>query len=152
MVFKKIKPHLLSEEDLLKIWREEYCEQDIFTFDNVLVEFYEDMFDHAFFESADRVGKDKSVLSFNRLDKIHWIKETLNDKDAILKKWWDTKNKVYFNNRRVAVVKGNYVVIIRFTGLLKAKFVTAFEKEDVENILKSPDFEKTEEYFGEFMA
>ena len=152
MVFKKIKPQLLSEVDLRKIWRDEYCEQDIFTFDKVQVKFYEDMFDHAFFESADRVEKDKSVLSFNRLDKIHWIKETLNDKDTILKKGWDTKNKVYFNNRRVAVVKGNYVVIIRFTGLLKAKFVTAFEKEDVENILKSPDFEKTEEYFGEFMA
>lgn len=152
MAYKKIKPHLLSEEDLRKIWREEYCEQDIFTFDKVQVKFYEDMFDHAFFESADRLEKDKSVLSLNRLEKIHWIKETLNDKDAILKKGWDTKNKVYFKDRRVAVVKGNYVVIIRFTGLLKAKFVTAYEKEDVENILKSPDFERAEEYFGEFTA
>ena len=51
------------------------------------------MFDHAFFESADRVEKDKSVLSLNRLEKIHWIKETLNDKDAILKKGWDTKKR-----------------------------------------------------------
>jgi hypothetical protein len=152
MAYKKIRPHQLSEEDLRKIWREEYCEQGIFTFDNVQVKFYEDMFEHAFFESADRVEKDKSVLSLNRLEKIHWIKETLQDKDAILKKGWDTKNKVYFEDRRVAIVKDNYVVIIRFTGLLKAKFITAYEKNDIENILKSPDFERTEKYFGEMTA
>jgi len=150
MAYKKIKPQNLSEVELREIWSKEYCKQDIITFDNVQVKFYEDMFDHAFFESADRVKKDKSILSLNRLQKIHWIKETLQDKDAILKKGWDTKNKTYFKDRRVAVVKGNYVVIIRFTGLLKAKFVTAYEKEDVENILKSPDFEETKEYFGEF--
>jgi hypothetical protein len=152
MTYKKIKPQQLSEEDLRKIWREEYCEQDIFTLDEVQVKFYEDMFDHAFFESVNRIEKDKSVLSLNRLEKIHWIKETLQDKDAILKKGWDTKNKVYFEDRRIAVVKENYVVIIRFTGLLKAKFITAYEKDDVENILKSPDFEKTEKYFGEIKA
>lgn len=152
MAYKKIKPQNLSEDELREIWRTEYCEHDIVTFDNVQVKFYEDMFDHAFFESAERVEKDKSILSLNRLEKIHWIKDTLQDKDAILKKGWDTKNKVYFKDRRVAVVKGNYVVIIRFTGLLKAKFVTAYEKEDVENILNSPDFEKTEKYFGELKA
>jgi len=152
MAYNKLKPQHLSEAELREIWRTEYCENDIVTFDNVQVKFYEDMFDHAFFESADRLKKDKSVLSFNRLQRIHWIKETLQDKDAILKKGWDTKNKEYFKDRRVAVVKGNYVVIIRFTGLLKAKFVTAYEKDDVENILKSPDFEKTEKYFGESKA
>ena len=66
-----------------------------------------------------------------------------------IKKGWDGKNKEYFKDRRVAIVKGNYVVIIRFTGLLKAKFVTAYEKEDIENILNSPDFEKSDLYFGE---
>jgi hypothetical protein len=152
MAYKKIKPQNLSEVELREVWRKEYCEQDIITFDNVQVKFYEDMFDHAFFESADRVKKDKSILSLNRLQKIHWIKETLQDKDAILKKGWDAKSKTYFKDRRVAIVKGNYVVIIRFTGLLKAKFVTAYEKEDMENILKSPDFEKNEEYFGELKA
>jgi len=35
---------------------------------------------------------------------------------------------------------------------LKAKFVTAYEKEDIDNILKSPDFERNEEYFGELKA
>ncbi len=149
MVYKKIKPYKFSEIELRKIWREEYCLNNIYTFDNVKVGFYEDMFNHVFYESANRVKKDKSILSLNRLEKIFWIKETLQDPNAILKKGWDNKNKEYFASRRVAIVKDNYVVIIRFTGLLKAKFVTAFEKEDIENILNSPDFERSEKYFGE---
>ncbi len=140
------------EEEMRGIWSEEYCKKEIFTFDEVLVMFYEDMFDHVFYESDNRIRKDKSILSYNRLEKIYWIKETLQDKEAILKKGWDKVKKVFFNDRRVAIVKGNYVVIIRFTGLLKAKFVTAYEKEDIENILNSPDFEKNEIYFGKEKA
>ena len=87
-------------------------------------------------------------MSYNRLEKIHWIKETLQDPNAILKKGWDHEKKEYYKDRRVAIVKGNYVVIIRFVGILKAKFVTAYEKEDIDTILNSPDFEKNEEFFG----
>lgn len=148
MLYKKIKPQNLSEEELRKIWKEEYCEKEIFTFDNVLVKFYEDQFDHIFFESAHRKKNDKSILSLNRLEKIYWIKDTLQDSTAILKKGWDNDNKVYYTDRRVAIVKGNYVVIIRFTGLLKAKIVSAYEKNDIENIMNSPDFKKIEKYFG----
>lgn len=151
MAYKKIKPHLIPVEErevkMRELWCDEYCKEDIETFDGVLVRFYEDMFDHIFYESANRVAKDKSILSLNRLEKMLWIKETLQDADAILKKGWDTKNKKYFKNRRVAIVKGNYVVIIRFTGVLKAKLVTAYEKNDMEKILNSPDFEKSEEFF-----
>lgn len=75
-----------------------------------------------------------------------WIKETLQDKTAILKKGWDKKKKKYYQDRRVAIVKGNYVVIIRFTGKLKAKFVTAYEKNDIEKILNNPDFERTNKF------
>jgi len=149
IVYKKIKPYRYSEEKLRQLWSKEYCEQKIFTFDNIEVKFYEDMFDHTFFESANRIRKDKSILSLNRLEKILWIKDTLQDDEAILKQGWDSKNKEYYKNRRVAIVKGNYVVIIRFTGLLKAKFVTAYEKSDINNVLNSPDFVKSEKYFGE---
>lgn len=147
MIYKKIKPQFCSEKYLREIWRVEYCIQPIITFDNVSVSFYEDMFDHAFFESDNRKKKDKSILSYNRLEKIYWIKVALRDPDAILKKGWDNQKKEYFKNRRVAIVKDNYVVVIRFTGILKAKFLTAFEKEDINNILMGPDFEKTKEYF-----
>lgn len=152
MEYKKLKPHLLAEEfrelEMRKIWKEEYCLADIETFDGVKVKFYEDMFDHCFFESDNRKKKDKSILSLNRLEKMLWIKDTLQDGTAILKKGWDTKEKEYYKDRRVAIVKNNYVVIIRFTGLLKAKLVTAYQKNDIENILDSPDFEKNEEFFG----
>ena len=149
MSYRKIKPQNCTEEQLRELWRNEYCNQPIYTFDNVAVKFYEDMFDHAFFESENRKCKDKSILSYNRLEKIFWIKDTLQDSDAILKKGWNICKKEYYKDRRVAIVKGNYVVIIRFTGLLQARFVTAFEKEDIINILSGPDFEKSVEYFGE---
>ncbi len=153
MAYKKIKPHKIPEaereEKMRELWAEEYCKSDLETFDGVMVRFYEDMFDHCFYESANRKEKDKSILSLNRLEKILWIKDTLEDADAILKKGWDTKNKEYFTNRRVAIVKGNYVVIIRFTGVLKAKFITAYEKNDIKNILDSPDFERSEQFFRE---
>ena len=94
----------------------------------------------------------KSILSLNRLEKIYWIKETLHDAEAILKKGWDNERKEYFEDRRVAIVKGNYVVIIVFTGLLKTNFVSAYEKNEIENILNAPDFVKTEKYFGKDKA
>lgn len=52
------------------------------------------------------------------------------------------------------MIRNNYVVIIRFTGILKATLVTAYElTEDgsASKILASPDWEKTEEYFREDM-
>ena len=149
MAYKKIKPHEIGEQYLRSIWRVEYCLKPLITFDGVKVSFYEDMFDHAFYESANRIAKDKSLLSYNRLEKIYWIKEALQDADAVLKQGWDNKEKDYFKNRRVAIVKGNYVVILRFTGLLKAKFITAYEKDDISNILNSPDFVKTNAFFGD---
>jgi hypothetical protein len=153
MAYKKIKPHLIAEDireaKMRELWREEYCRTDIETFDCVMVRFYEDMFDHCFYESADRKKKDKSILSLNRLEKMLWIKEALQDADAELKKGWDNQNKEYYINRRVVIVKGNYVVVIRFTGVLRARLVTAYEKSDIGNIINSPNFERTGEYFGE---
>ncbi len=152
MAYQKIKPQNYTEAELRRIWSEEYCQKPLFTFDNIEVRFFDDMFDHIFFESSDRIRKDKSILSLNRLEKLFWIKDTLCDPEAILKKGWDNDKKEYYKDRRVAIVKGNYVVIIRFTGLLRAKFVTAYEKEDITQILESPDFEKSEKYFGKEKA
>lgn len=146
--FKKIKSHMLSEYEMRAMWKSEYCDIDIYTFDNVKVNFFEKDFNHCFFESSGRKMRDKSILSLNRLEKMLWIKDALQSPDAILKKGWDKKKKRYFDNRRVAIVKNNYVVIIVFTGLLKANFVTAYKKNDIDNILNAPDFEKSAKYFG----
>lgn len=152
MAYKKVKSHKMTEEEFRRIWKEEYCDQEVHTFDNVEVLFFEEMFDHVFYESANRKMKDKSILSFNRLEKIYWIKDTLKDPEAILKKGWNRKRKQYFEDRRVAIVKGNFVVIIVFTGVLKANFVTAFEKNEIDNILRAPDFERSTKFFGDEKA
>lgn len=150
-MYKKIRSYKMSEVELRELWRAEYCTDPIFTFDNVRVHFYEDMFDHIFYESSNNIEKDKSILSLNRLEKIYWIKDVLSDPEATLKKGWNNVEKRVYEDRRVAMVKGNYIVVIRFIGKLKAKLVTAFEMQDDEDIAKvldGPDFEKTPNYFG----
>jgi len=143
MVYKKIKPYQMTEPQLRQLWFDEYCDSviNIKTFDNVEVKFYPSDFDHVFYESYNRRAKDKSIISFNRLEKIYWIKDVLEDNQAILKQGWDKVIKSYDNDRRVALVKGNYIVVIRFTGFEKARFVTAYEmQENEDKVLSSPDW------------
>lgn len=145
MEYKRIKPHSMTEEQLRLLWKEEYCNPDkpIFTLDRIQVRFFEDMFNHAFYESDNRKARDKSILSFNRLEKMLRIKDTLTDPDAILKQGWDRDKKMYDGARRVAFIKDSYMVVIRFTGHLKAKFVTAYEiqsERTIQIIKESPDW------------
>ena len=150
MEYKKLKPYLMDEltreTQLRSLWKEIYCDvtKPIFTFDNILVKFYEDMFDHCFYESKSRVQKDKSILSLNRLEKLLWIKDTLEDTTSLLKQGWDKDKKKYVANRRVALVKDNYVVIISINKLkTQARFITAYEIQNdnkVENIKIAPDW------------
>ncbi|WP_143097856.1 hypothetical protein [Chitinophaga sp. CF118] len=131
----------MTEAELRQLWSETYCNsaKPIVTFDDITVQFFSSMFDHAFYESDNRQAKDKSVLSLNRCEKMLWIKETLEDNTAVLKKGWDSKNKSYDNSRRVAFVKGNYVVIIRLFSAKKAQFVTAYQIDDDANLQKFLD-------------
>ena len=143
MAYKKIKSYDMSEADLRKIWADEYCAAPIQTFDGITVKFYPNMFDHVFFESANRKARDKSILSLNRLEKIYWIKETLLDAEAILKQGWDRDSKKHDPIRRVAIIKGNYIVVIRIYRAGLASFVTAYQVDDDENlklILEGPDW------------
>ncbi|MEX0812540.1 MAG: hypothetical protein WD048_10025 [Chitinophagales bacterium] len=135
----------MSEIELRLLWKDVYCnrEKPIKTFDGITVKFYEDMFDHAFYESENWKEGDKSILSLNRCEKMLWIKDTLEDNEAKLKQGFDNKTKTYINNRRVALVKNNYVVIIRFTKVRVAKFVTAFQidnDKNLEKFLNGPDW------------
>jgi len=136
MWYKKIKPHLMTEEELREIWKKEYCKQTIKTFDDIVVQFFDSMFDHCFYESADRRKKDKSILSLNRLEKIYWIKDALLDPDAELKVGWDSQSKSYNRSRRVTLVKGNYVVVILLFAEKRARFITAYEVNEDENLEK----------------
>ena len=143
MVYKKIKAYNFTEQELRNLWSELYCEELIYTFDNIEVKFYSSMFDHCFFESDDRKAKDKSILSLNRLEKIYWIKDALEDPESIRKQGWDSKGKKYDGSRRVILVKGNFIVVILIYSYKKARFITAYEVNDNENltkILSSPDW------------
>jgi len=151
MAYKKIKSHKMIEDELRQLWHETYCDksQPIYTFDNVLVKFYDDMFDHAFFESEDRKKGDKSIFSLNRCEKMLWIKDALQDPDAIIKQGWNKSEKTYSDNRRVTLVKGNYMVIIRFIKVNIAKFVTAYQNDNDNNlqkVLDSPDWEGSDKW------
>ena len=143
MTYKKIKSYNYTEDQLRDVWSKEYCTKPIITFDSIVVKFYSDMFDHCFYESENRREKDKSILSLSRLDRIYWIKDTLEDPNSIRKQGWDRKNKSYNNSRRVNLVKGNYIVVIQIFSDKQARFITAYEidnKINLEKIKRSPDW------------
>ena len=135
-----------------KIYKKYYCEQPIITFDGISVRFYVDNFEHAFYESRNRRKKDKSKFSYNRANRIYWIKWVLQNKDAKLYLGYNSKIKRYDKSRRVALCVDNYVVII---GLNKnddnkAKFITAYVADGINGkgvkaidlIKKSPRWKK----------
>lgn len=147
MAYERIRAHEMSEEKLRAIFCEVYCDRkkEILTFDGIVVKFHPQMFDHAFFESIDRKEKDKSNLSIDRCEKIYWIKQALEDAESKLKQGWIKKTKSYDNSRRVAVVKGNYVVIIQLVDEKSARFITAYSIDDDDNwqkLMDSPDWTK----------
>ncbi len=100
-----------------------YCRGTIRTFDDIEVRFRKAMFDHCFFDS---VRWKDDTFSPKRAERIDWIKAALEDPAAELRLGWDNEKKRAANDRRVAIVVANYVVIIRIYRPGKAEFVTAF--------------------------
>jgi hypothetical protein len=142
MPYQKLRGKTI--EEYCQIFIETYCNKKnpIITFDDITVKFYSDMFEHAFYESANWKKGDKTLFSFNRAERILWIKDALEDSTAILKVGWDKENKSYNYSRRVAIVKNNYVVIIWIRSEKEAKFITAYEAYDsISSILSGPDWE-----------
>ena len=143
MEYKKIKPYNMTESDLRELWNREYCRQVIYTHDSIRVKFYSDMFDHAFFESTNREKGGKDVLSYVRLEKMLWIKDVLMDETAIMLQGWDKVKKKYVKNRRVSIIKDNYVVVIWIKNESEAKFITAYEADNsIDKIMESPRWNK----------
>lgn len=133
----------MTESELRELWNREYCRQVIYTHDSIRVKFYSDMFDHAFFESTNREKGGKDVLSYVRLEKMLWIKDVLADKTAIMLQGWDKVKKKYVKNRRVSIIKDNYVVVIWIKNESEAKFITAYEADNsIDKIKESPKWKK----------
>lgn len=103
-----------------------YCAAPLSCFDGIAVRFQKKDFDHCFFESSKRDGVKDSFSSL-RAERIDWINSALQDGNALLFVGWDRKKRRYDHARRVALVMGNYVVVIRLMDdPRKARFVTAF--------------------------
>ena len=142
--YKQIIARNYSEEQLRELWRTEYCQQEIYTFDNIRVKFFDSNFDHAFYESSSRKQssnkqKYKDVLSARRVSRMLWIKDVLADPTADLRVGYNNKKHALNPKKRVAISKGDYVVIIEMTGEKKAAFVTAFVADNsIGKIKQSP--------------
>lgn len=102
-----------------------YCQGVIRTFDGIEVRFRKDDFDHCCFESSRR-NNIKDLFSIKRAQRLHWIKVALEDATCERYLGWDSKRKRYDLSRRVVLVMGEYVVVIRLVGQRRATFVTAF--------------------------
>lgn len=126
----RMPPNLVvyeNEEEYRLHYERVYCRQAYYTFDGLRVYFPEYQFDHAFFESANRQKRDKSTFSVQRAQRIDWIKAAIADAKAELYEGWDRDRKKYVQNRRVVLIFGNYVVILRMQKKGRsAVFVTAY--------------------------
>lgn len=117
-----------SEDDYRAHFYAEYCSGPTSTFDDIEVRFRRRDFDHAFFESSSPNSKDDTFSdhSGGRAERMDWIKFALNDPSADIRCGYDNRLRQKDASRRVAIVKGNFVVIIRLTGNKKAEFVTCY--------------------------
>lgn len=130
-----------TEEQFREMWKNHYCQKRLFTHDGIRVHFYDNNFDHAFYESSVRNSsnktKSKDILSPRRLSRMFWIKEVLMDEDAEMFVGYNSKTKSYDNKKRVSVVKGDYVVVIEIYKPDHAKFITAYVADDSIGKIKS---------------
>lgn len=110
-----------------------YCRTPVKTFDGIKVRFRKRDFNHCFFES---VRAKDDTFSAARAERLLWIKATLQDPDSDRYVGWNKRQKRYDKNRRVTLVKGNYVVVIALTGNQRADFITAYVADNKETLRK----------------
>lgn len=119
--------HYDTEDGYRQHYEANYCQAMIRTFDGMPVYFPRQQFDDAFFESASRKARDKSVFSRERAERIDWIRTVLEDSDAALRMGWNRRTKRPNPRRRVAVAYGNYVVVVHVKrNRQSATFITAY--------------------------
>lgn len=119
--------HYTTEDEYRRHYERQYCRAVIHTFDGLRVLFPRQQFDDAFFESANRLARDKSVFSRTRAERIDWIRAALQDRTAELYAGWDRDKKRIDRGRRVTLIYGDYVVVVT-VNLKKssATFITAY--------------------------
>ncbi|MBF0427297.1 MAG: hypothetical protein HQL94_00105 [Magnetococcales bacterium] len=126
---------LPSEEMYRRHFEQTYCRGPIITFDEIMVRFRKRDFDHCCFESSMRNGV-KDQFSDIRAERLDWISEALRDPNSDRFCGWDSQKKHHDRNRRVAVVMGDYIVVIALTGAKKANFITAYVADTPTSLAK----------------
>lgn len=130
-----------TEAEYRQHYEVNYCQAVIRTFDGMRVYFPKRQFDDAFFESANRKARDKSVFARKRAERIGWLREVLEDSGAALRTGWDRDKKRPNPRRRLAVAYGNYVVVVHVKkNRQSATFITAYvaSASTVQKILGGP--------------
>ena len=118
---------LSSPKEYKKYYVKKYCKNELQTFDGIKVKFYEDQFEHAFYESSNKRKRNKDIFSVDRAKRIDWIEFVLKNPKAELHLGWDRDKKIFNKDRRVAIISPeDYVVIIRINENNTAKFITAY--------------------------
>ena len=119
--------HYTTEAEYRAHYERCYCRTVIHTFDGLRVNFPKQQFDDAFFESANRKARDKSVFALERAERIDWIRAAVEDPTAELYQGWDRDRKVIVPGRRIALVYDNYVVVLQvYNERSAATFITAY--------------------------
>jgi hypothetical protein len=137
-----------TEEEYRQHYIKNYCEAcPIYTYDNIPVMFYEDKFDHSFYKRTHQSWEaKKDRFSYERGERMDWIKYVLQDPNIIPRKGYDKAKKSYDNTRRVTFLSDeNYLVVIFINKKGEGKFVTAYvvDNEEASNkIRNSPRWEK----------
>ncbi len=122
---------LASEAHYRDHFRLQYCSGPITTHDGIPVRFHARKFDHCCYDSSRRDGN-KDTFSLRRAERLDWIAAVLQDPAIPLHFGWDNKRKVIDFDRRVAVLRPDYAVIIRRLDAAwsTCEFTTAFVIDD----------------------
>lgn len=138
---------LATETEYKQLFVDTYCTPGpIYTWDNLPVMFYPDMFEHAFYKRAIKNWKaPKSSIDLSRCERILWIKEVLSDSSIVPRQGYDKAKNTHDNTRRVALcTPEDYLVVIRNDGN-KWRFVTAYLIDNAgtkRKILSAPIWQK----------
>jgi hypothetical protein len=110
------------------------------THDGISVSFNKNDFWHFFFKEGD--GPERDRFAWDRGERMNWVKECIQDSNATLKFGWDNANKRTDFNRRVSVIQGNYIVVVRMVAEYKARGVTAYpiDSSGLAKLLLQPDW------------
>lgn len=132
-----------SVSEYKRHYQRQYQRNRIVTFDGIRIYFQPQRFNHAFYENSNKQKGAKDRFSFERAERIDWIKETLNNPSAKLFQGWNQYNKTYEPARRVSVVYDDFVVIVEFRlnlqSQLKGEFVTCYVADkSIDKIKSSP--------------